>query len=154
MHHMQFFYFFFPGERSISAVASFPLALIITVALSFSPSMSSRRSRVEAVNDFSLKDGKFLALPCKWARRVKSGERARPRSQIVRSRADKLSDRQVAMRSSLGQVSDVKAGYFSPGKFNVNAARQAVRRNQVFRQVVSQFGRQCRYSRQPERLRS
>lgn len=151
MHHMQFFYFFFPGERSISAVASFPIALIITVALSFSPSMSSRRSRVEAVNDFSLKDGKFLALPCKWARRVKSGERARPRSQIVRSRADKLSDRQVAMRSSLGQVSDVKAGYFSPGKFNVNAARQAVRRNQVFRQVVSQFGRQCRYSRQPER---
>ena len=138
-------------------MAGFPLALIITVATSFSPSMSSRRSRVEAVNDFSLKDGKFSALRREWG--GKSDRRARKTfrqvnkstSQTIRSRADELSDRQVAVPFSLGQVSDIKAFFFVPGKFNVNAARQAVRRNQVFRQVVSQFGRQCRYSCQPER---
>lgn len=120
MHHMQFFIIFFlPGERSISAlaVAGFPLALIITVATSFSPSMSSRRSRVEAVNDFSLKDGEFSALRREWG--GKNDRRARKTfrqvnkstSQTIRSRADELSDRQVAVPFSLGQVSDIKAGF-------------------------------------------
>lgn len=38
------------------------------------------------------------------------------------------------------RFSDTKRGNL--GKFNVNAVKQAVRQNQVFRQVVSQFSSQ------------